>query len=865
MFQKFAPPERPLYQQPIAAVLSFLKSDQEQGLSVAEALERQAVYGENVLRRTNHPTRLRLLLRQFQSPLIIILLIAGIVTMISNDIQDALFIFAAVLVNALLGFYQENKAEHALGELRTYLKERCRVIRDGREQECDASELVPGDIIRVAQGDRVPADALIFYANDVYVDEAVLTGEPLPAKKDAEPLMSEATLGDRRNELFAGTLVTQGVATAVVIATDEETELGKIATIVGETREEETPLQKAVKRLSLAMSAVLVVVTIIVFGIGLAQGQSWSAMFLTAVALAVSAIPEGLPVALTVILAVGVERMAKRKGVVRKLVAAETLGSVDIIVTDKTGTLTTANMEVGQIISLAKLTEHHLLSHALLNTSVLIENPTDAPDRWRMNGRFIETALVRAAGKRGVVQVVSPDKVTVLPFNAAHKYSVSLTQFDRHHELLFMGAPDVLLERAQLSSDERSRLRTTITECAERGDLVLGVARKKFERIEDFEMAEHATITDLIFEGLITLHDPLRPGVAEALQKLTDAGITTVLATGDHAGTALTVARGVGLITGTLSATQVIEAAELRALTDDELALRVRTVRVFARVAPLDKLRILQAFQANGNVVAMTGDGVNDAPSIKQADIGIAMGSGTHVARDVSDLVLLDDNYETIAAAVEEGRRIVHTIRSVVVYLFSSVLNEMMLVGGALVFGLPLPLVALQILWINFFSDSFPAIAFAFEKNESGVIHRRARNIFEPALQWFALGVSFCTSLVLLAAYVLLIGRAYSLETIQSTLFVSLGLYTLLLAFSVRSLESPQPLRMIFANRALTGGVVVGSIFIFGALYIPGLNTLLSLTPLSVSWVGGACFITLVNLGIVEVGKRWYRSTLVKK
>lgn len=836
-----------------------MKTDTMRGLSASEITERQAVYGRNVIDRARRASFFTLLARQFKNPLIIVLAAAGIVTMVTHEIRDALFIFCAVIVNAALGLYQENKAERALAELKTYLRERCRVIRGGVEQEIDATELVPGDIIRLAQGDRVGADAILLFTNDLHADESVLTGETLPSSKSVGPSLPGSALGDRAGEVFAGTLITQGVGTAVVTATGFETEFGAIAVMVGAAAEEATPLQKSIKRLSLITSAFLVVLTAGVFVAGLAYGYGWSDMFLTSVALAVSAIPEGLPVALTVILAIGVQRMARRKGVIRRLVAAEALGSATVILTDKTGTLTTARMEIGRIMPYGAASEGEVLSRALRNTAVLVENPDEPPNEWRLSGRFIETSLVRSAALRGLKHEM-PEPIATVPFEAAHKYSVSLAREAESHVLTFLGAPDVLVERATLSSAERADIRAAINAYAAQGELVLGVAKKTLATLDEFELAEHAAIGGLEFEGLITLRDPIRPGVAEALKKVADAGIRTVLLTGDHLGTALSVARGVGIEVGP---GQAIEAEEMRSLSDAEFRRRVGHLVVIARVAPLDKLRVLKVLQERGEVVAMTGDGVNDAPSIKQADIGIAMGSGTTVARDVSDLVLLDDNYETIAAAVEEGRRIVHAIRGVIVYLFSSVLNEMILVGGALFLGLPLPLSALQLLWINFFADSFPAVAFAFEPS-APVLARHpeggARGLFGRRLQWFTLGVNCATSAFFLVSYAWVIRAGFERTLVQSAFFAGLGTYTLALAFSVRSLEK-KAVKSFFGNPSLVYGTGVGFALILAAVYVPALQKILGTSALSLEYAALAIFLVAVNLGIVEIGKRWYRRS----
>ena len=632
-----------------------MRTNIQNGISQAEALERLKVFGLNVIERPQRSPWLRIFLNQFKSPLILILLFASSVTFLIAHYRDAFFIFIAVLVNTILGFYQEFKAEKALSELKTYLKQRTRVIRDTEEREIDAARIVPGDIIRLTQGDRVPADARLAFVNDFQVDEAILTGESLPVSKSVEPVGAAAALGDQRSMVFAGTLVTQGVGTAVVCRTGFSTELGKIAALVAESQREETPLQKKIATFSLQAGSFLGVLTLAIFGAGIALGYSYVDMFLTSVAIAVAAVPEGLPVAMTVILAIGVQRMARRKGVVRKLIAAETLGSTTIILTDKTGTLTQASMAISKIIPAEGKEAGTLLEWALLNTNVLVENPNDHPSGWRMNGRVIEKALVQSAALRGITVEKARHKnplLNSLPFNAVNKFSVSLIRNHERDVLVFLGAPDILVAHSTLDSRQQEEALGTIHALAKSGELVLGVAIKENEGRKDFSFSKDLKLAQLSFQGLLTLNDPVRPRVKDALRRLEQAGIKTMIVTGDHRGTAEAIAREVGM---RIDERSVLDASELRPLSDKELKSRLPHLQVISRVSPLDKMRMVRILQEMGEVVAMTGDGVNDAPSIKQADVGIAMGSGTEVARDVADLVLLDDNFETIVAAVEEG------------------------------------------------------------------------------------------------------------------------------------------------------------------------------------------------------------------
>ncbi|MBI2062560.1 MAG: HAD-IC family P-type ATPase, partial [Candidatus Yanofskybacteria bacterium] len=790
----------------VSNVVDVLQTDIRIGLSENDAERRMKIFGLNIIEKPRRFSGFFILLNQFKSPLILILLFAGIVTLFIAHYRDALFIFAAIIANAMLGFYQEYKAEKALAELKTYLKQRARVIRDGVEREIDAAELVPGDIAHLSQGDRVPADGRLVFVNDLQVDEAILTGESLPVSKSIDPVNSDATLGDQYSMTFAGTLVTQGIGTAVICRTDFATELGKIATLVAESQREETPLQKAIRGFSIKAGVVLSVFTLIIFGVGIALGYSRVDMFLTSIAIAVSAVPEGLPVAMTVILAIGVQRMARRKGVIRKLIAAETLGDTSIILTDKTGTLTMAKMALSKILPIVLGEENKLLEQALINTNVLIENPGDSSSEWRTSGRILETALVRSAALRGVFVEEIKKRSSILnslPFNAANKFSASLVHDGEKHLLIFFGAPDIFINHSTLSSAERDVALKEISSLAESGELVVGVATKEIEKKEDFSFSKDPELKDLLFQGLITLRDPIRPSVRGTIQKVRDAGIKVIVMTGDHRGTAEAVAKEIGLEIGKEN---VLDSSELKLLSDAELKKRLPFLRVISRVSPLDKMRIVKTFQEMGEVVAMTGDGVNDAPSIKQADIGIAMGSGTEVAREIADLVLLDNNFETITAAVEEGRQIMHNIRKVIVYLLSDTADELFLIGGALLTGLALPLNALQILWVNFFSDSFPAVAFAFEKNIDGLTYRpqsAKTGLFDPTMRFLILFIGLSTSAFLFVLYWLLLRAGFPEDLVRTFIFASFGSYTLFLAFSLRSLEKSIFKYPVFSNRYL--------------------------------------------------------------
>ena len=853
--------EKPFWSMSEADVVDILESDVRDGITESEAERRRRLYGPNIIEQHKRPTAFLILLNQFKNPLILVLAVAGGITLFTGHLRDALFILAALAVNAGLGFYQEHKAERALAELKSYLRQRARVIRGGVEKEVDAASLVPGDLLRLSQGDRVPADARLVYVNGLGIDEALLTGESLPAEKSAEPSSKDAVLGDQECMVFAGTLVVEGLGTALVCRTNDATELGKIAALVGRTDNEDTPLQATIKRFSSRAGLVLGGLTVFVFVIGIYTGHSVADMFVTSVAVAVAAVPEGLPIALTVILAIGVQRMAKRKGVVRKLVAAEALGSTTFILTDKTGTLTMAKMELDKLLP-EGLEKNTLLELAILNSNVLIENRQDPIAEWRMSGKILEVSLVRAAALRGISDMEVKQQYKIvrsLPFNAVNKFSASLVERAGKHELIFFGAADILVERSLMSDSEKRHALQQIHALATGGEFVVAVAIKTVDAREAAAFPHDIKAERLSFRGLLTLRDPIRPGVEGAIRRVERAGIRTVIMTGDHHGTAEAIAREVGL---PVEEGSVLDAAELRGLSADELKRRLATLRVISRVSPLDKMMIVRTLQEMGEVVAMTGDGVNDAPSIKQADIGIAMGSGTEVARDVADLVLLDDNFETIVAAVEEGRQIMKNIRKVLVYLLSSVFDELLLIGGALVVGLPLPLNALQILYVNFFSDSFPAIAFAFEKGD-GALEGRPNprgSLFDPMMRFLILFVGFSTSAFLFGLYWILTHAGFPLALVQTFIFASFGSYTLFLAFSLRDLDRSIFRYNFFSNAYLIGGVSIGIALMLLAIYVPLLQSVLGTVALPAAWLFGVVLVGLLNMTAIELGKALFRG-----
>lgn len=842
---------------------NLLLTNTKIGLTSSEVNNRLNIFGENIIEKRNITPAIYIFLSQFKNPLILILILAGAVTTFIGHFNDSVFIFAAVVVNTLLGFYQEYKAEKAIAELKSYLRQRSIVLRDEHEKEVDSLTIVPGDIIRLSQGDRVPADARIVFISDFQVDEAILTGESLPVIKTTEPSHIDSLLADQKSMVFAGTLVTQGIATAIVCRTGFNTELGKIAELVADSKKEETPLQVAIKSFSIKAGIFLSILTLLVFITGIFLGYSKVEMFLMSVAIAVSAVPEGLPIALTVILAVGVQRMAKRKGVIRKLVAAESLGSTSIILTDKTGTLTMAKMELGKIIPMDGTTERELLEFSLINSSVVVENKEDAPKEWRMVGRMVEKALVQSAAIKGIfVDIVKKDIsfLNTLPFTAENKFSVSLIHKNNKYILVFFGAADVLIKYSYFTSTEKLSMLSKVNELAEMGELVVGVAFKEIKTDKDFDFSRDLELKELSFRGLITLKDPIRPNIKKAINSVESAGIKVVVVSGDHRGTVMAIAHDVGL---KVTEDSVIDATVLKDMSDEDLKIKLKTTTVISRVSPVDKLRIVKAFQELGEVVAMTGDGINDAPSVKQSDVGIAMGSGTEVTRDVADLVLLDDNFETIAAAVEEGRQIMNNIKKVLVYLLSNVTDGLILIGGSLLTGITFPMNALQILWVNFFTDSLPAIAFAFEKDAGGALVRRKKEgvkLFDPLMNYLIIFIGVSTSALLFLLYWILLNFGYDPDTVRTFIFASFGTYTLFLALAVRNLEKSIFEYSIFSNWSMIWAISIGLLLMIIAVYVPFFQNLFGTVSLSIPWVLFVISVGLLNILLIEVGKWFFRN-----
>ncbi len=846
-------------------VLGLLKSDLH-GITEEDALARLRSFGANEFRRRKKTPAITIALQQFASPLIFILIGASILTTILQEWVETVVIVLAVTVNAVLGFFQEYRAENTLERLEVYMKDRARVIRGGIEHEIDSSLLVPGDIVRLSLGSRIPADVRVISENSFSVDESFLTGESLPVSKFADVVSEGAPVTERINMGFAGSLVVEGTATAVVVGTGEHTEIGRIAELVSATDNDQTPLQKSLSRLAWLIFAGVTVIVAGLFFLGISRGEPILEMLLLAAATAIGAVPEALPIALTVILAVGVERIAAKRGIMRSLSAAETLGSTTVVMTDKTGTLTQAKMQVTGILTRTALLhgtapsdslghdEKTILADALIATETIVENPNDPKADWRFIGRPLEANIGLAARNADldVVALTKDRRVTLLPFNSTNKFAVARDTRAKH--AIVFGAPDILLQRSELSKDDYIAIEARIQALSEEGKRLVAVARtgEISEKKTDYTKAAH-----LEFLGVLVLYDPIREEAKGAVQRIEKHGARVVMLTGDLKGTAIAIARELGWDVGEGN---VITGTELRQLSDQELMARLPLIKICARVTPEDKLRIGKLFQQRGEVVAMTGDGVNDAPSLKAVNIGIALGSGTDVAKSAADLVLLDDNFETIVLAIEEGRRIISNIRKTFVYLMSNCLDEVFLIGGSLILSLPLPLSAIQIIWVNFFTGSFPALAYAFEENRDVAGERSLGAIFNTQVQAMTIGVGLLTSFLLFVFYALMLKGGVAVEIARTVLFLCFASYILVVAFCFKSLHRPLFTYPLFDNRALNWGIFVAAALLVLSMVVPFLRELLDLVPISVTWVGVVVGWLAFNVLIVEVAKYVLRT-----
>ncbi len=875
-------------------LLEVLDSDSKKGLTPDEASRRLQEHGPNELAEKQGESPLKLLLSQFKDFMVLVLLGATVISGLLGEMLDALTIVAIILINGVLGFYQEYRAERSLRALKELSAPSAKVIRGGVYLSIPARNLVAGDVVLLESGDRVPADLRLIECNQCSIDEAALTGESVPVVKEAVSIAAgELPLGDRKNCGYLGTMVTRGTAKGVVTVTGMNTEMGKIANLIQQTEEAGTPLQHRLEQLGKILIIVSVILTVVVVLAGILHGQPMYDMFLAGVSLAVAAIPEGLPAIVTIALALGVQRMIKRRAIVRKLPSVETLGCASVICSDKTGTLTQNKMTVTQVwlggraievtgegyepvgilreagkaidakgdASLRRLTQ----IAALCNNSDLAqqekteepkkrksakgEPPSEQGMEWKIKGDPTEGALLVLAAKTGLVKSSLQSlytRIKEFPFDPERKRMSVLVSHQGGKLICTKGAPDLLVGQCSyvLWEDQvvpftgtlKQKVLTANEAMAKDSLRVLGMAFREVKPHEDFDSNGQAE-NGLIFVGLTGMMDPPRKEVKEAIHKCRQAGIKTVMITGDHGTTAEAIAKTLGIMG---RGGRVVTGAQLSNMDDDELEKIADDVQVYARVSPEHKLRIVQALQRRGHVVAMTGDGVNDAPAVKAADIGIAMGiSGTDVTKEASALVLADDNFSSIVAAVEEGRGIYENIRKFIRYLLASNVGEIMTMFMAMMMGLPLPLVPIQILWVNLVTDGLPAMALGVDQAESDLMQHKPRsareNIFARRLGWKIISRGILIGVCTLGAFILALnegaGHSQQLIHAQTVAFATLVMAQLIHVFDCRSSRSIFH-RKLLENKFLVLAVLSSLVLMLAVLYLEPLQPVFKTVPL---------------------------------
>jgi Ca2+-transporting ATPase len=887
------------YDQKTEEVFKITNSSIE-GLSSAEAKKRLVSNGLNILAQEEPYSRLKVFISQFKSPLIYILLGAGLISFLVGDGIDTQVIIAAVLINVVIGFIQEDKANSALNKLKKIVEHRVTVKRDGREIEIPTEEVVVGDVLVLKAGGIISADARIFQNSDLEVNEASLTGESLALAKSILPLDSKTVLAERKSMVYAATNIVSGHGLALVVATGPQTEIGKIAEMVKVADSGSTPLQERLERISKFLGLSVISICLIILIAGVLKGLGFLEVLISAIAVSVAAIPEGLSVAVTVIIVVGMKHLVKKKALTRKLLAAETLGSITVICSDKTGTLTEGKMRLDEIVSysgrlspatltgpkdLLKLKDFMLA----LKTGVLCNNAVINSETQEGSGSALEVSFLKVALDLDVIQddlIIKEPRLSELPFNSERKFMISLHKKEQAYSIYEKGAGEIVLEKCSFLEDagiirpldkaDKDKILALYEELTAKGLRVIALAYRDFTELPFAAEAEEKNWSlvdrELVFVGLAAFKDPLRKEAKETIALCKKAGIRPIIITGDHPNTALSIANELKMDLGTRG---VISGEYLEKINETELQELVKTVSVYARVSPNHKLRIVNALKTNGEVVAMTGDGLNDSPALKTADIGICLGSGTEVAKETADMVLLDDNFSVIVSAVKQGRIIFDNIRKSLTYLLSDCFSEMVLITGSILFNLPLALLPTQILWINILNDSFPSFSLAFESNDDGVMNRppikRNESIFSKEMKAILFGVGLVRETLLFALFYYL---ATHLEimgwsiTYLRTLFVAILIIKSISAiFSLRSFTLPIYKIKQLTNSYLFMAVGIDLVLLWAAVYSPFFNKFLKTEPLaSADWliVFGVALINIFMIEIVKVYYSWKEKKMGK-
>lgn len=855
----------------VEEVFKKLKTNINIGLSEEEAQKRFERYGPNNLKEKKKESIFVKFIKQFNDFMIITLIIAAIISAVVSklngeaDYIDSIIIVAIVIFNAIMGLVQEQKAEKSLEALKKMSAPNAKVRRNGRVQEIDATMVVPGDIVILEAGNYVPADCRLINSYNLKIEESALTGETIPSLKDSSKILKENTaMGDLCNMVFATTIVVNGHGEAIVVETGMNTRVGKIAGMIIEDESPETPIQKKLAEVGKILAIACIIICVLIFVIGIFKKIPIIEMFMTSVGLAVAAIPEGLPAIVTIMLSIGVTKMAKKNSIIRKLPAVETLGSSSVICSDKTGTLTQNKMTVTEVrncFGRANSSERKFI----LELGTMCTDTTEERINGKLGfvGEATEVAISNAAMEEGVSKSFLYDemkRINDIPFDSKRKMMTTIHKYGNGYRIITKGAPDVLLKRCSNCYSggqivpifsKKDDINEQNNQMAEKALRVIAVAYKDVEKLPEMQEMEK----DLIFCGLIGMIDPPREGVKEAVRTCRRAGIKTVMITGDHLQTAKAIAKELGILKrGDLA----IDGETLERMSQHELEQNIMDYSVFARVSPEHKVRIVKAFQSTGAVVAMTGDGVNDAPALKNADIGIAMGKGgTDVAKNAADMILLDDNFVTIVEAVKQGRNIYDNIKKAIHFLISTNIGEIVTIFFGLVLGIKSPLLAIQLLWINLVTDSLPAIALGLEKEEENIMSRLPRNpkknLFADGLWWKIIIEGAMLGMFTLLAFS--IGnRLYSVEVGRTMAFLTLGILELVHSFNIKSEESIFKIG-IFENKYLVGALVLGVILQVVVVVVSPLAQVFSLVPLTgIQWLY-TILIAIAPIPIVEIQK----------